>query len=296
MGELMTRELFQKKLEKLNPFSKIEVLEYQNIKLPVTIKCLECGNILKSDCAEKLMTKVNLCKERHFYSGEQKAEYLGEQYGFKILSWNSEKTRNAKLQCLKCGAIYYRQHTHLIANPDHCPNCNSSAKKQTLTIEAAQQNINKVFGQNEYKILKYQNFHSSILIKHICGFCWTTRYDNFLKSRGCPKCNKNKSKGESTIEAWLAEHQISFVAQQPLLSPYQRYKFDFYLPDYNLAIEYQGEQHYVDKSQIWEPLVKIQERDQNKREYCKAHNIELLEISYLDYKKILNILSSKFND
>ena len=117
-----------------------------------------------------------------------------------------------------------------------------------------------------------------------------------MKSRGCPKCFGQKSKGEIAIGKWLKDNQIIFIEQQTLEYPYKRYKFDFYLPDYNLAIEYQGEQHYKDKSKVWEPLNKIQERDAIKRQYCQEHGIELLEIDYKNYDNISQILSSKFND
>lgn len=62
-----------------------------------------------------------------------------------------------------------------------------------------------------------------------------------------------------------------------------------------MAIEYQGEQHYKQKT-IWEGLDIIQKRDRIKKEYCQKEGIELFEISYLEYNKIPEILTSRLND
>ena len=68
-------------------------------------------------------------------------------------------------------------------------------------------------------------------------------------------------------------------------------------PDYNLAIEYQGKQHYepVDfagKGDEWAKYqFKVgQQRDNIKRQYCQQNNIKLIEIPYWDYDNIDNIV------
>jgi hypothetical protein len=57
-------------------------------------------------------------------------------------------------------------------------------------------------------------------------------------------------------------------------------ELDFYLPEYNAAIECQGIQHFVDKH-FFEPLEKIQERDSRKLKLCKENGIKLLYYSNL---------------
>lgn len=58
--------------------------------------------------------------------------------------------------------------------------------------------------------------------------------------------------------------------------------YDFYLPNYNLLIEYQGEQHkkVVDYFGGESGLKVRQEHDYRKKQYAKEHNIQLLEIWY----------------
>ena len=72
--------------------------------------------------------------------------------------------------------------------------------------------------------------------------------------------------------------------------------YDFYIPKYNLLIEYQGNYHdgtipYQTKKQF----EKQQEHDRRKNEYTKINNINLLEIWYWDFNKIEEILIKKLN-
>ena len=69
--------------------------------------------------------------------------------------------------------------------------------------------------------------------------------------------------------------------------------YDFYLPQYNLLIEYQGEQHekFVERFHKSEEDFIIQkEHDRRKKKYTKDNNIKLLEIWYYDYENIEEIL------
>lgn len=71
--------------------------------------------------------------------------------------------------------------------------------------------------------------------------------------------------------------------------------YDFYLPTYNLLVEYQGEQHYR-SVEIWggEDMFAVRkEHDKRKREYAKANNIDLLEIPYSSYKNASIVLQQK---
>ena len=71
--------------------------------------------------------------------------------------------------------------------------------------------------------------------------------------------------------------------------------FDFYLPDYNLLIEFDGIQHYEIRGHFggYDGFVDTKIRDTIKNIYCKDNNIDLLRIPYWDYKNIENILVNK---
>ena len=130
-----------------------------------------------------------------------------------------------------------------------------------------------------------------IVVKHSCSYVFSILPANFLIHPCCPKCSPKRSKGEIFISNYLKNKGIKFIPQfrfqeEPKLS------YDFYLPEYNLLIEYQGQQHYEPVEHFGgEEKFRIQqERDKKKRKMAQEKNIELLEISYLDYDKIQNIL------
>lgn len=74
--------------------------------------------------------------------------------------------------------------------------------------------------------------------------------------------------------------------------------FDFYLPNNNICIEYQGKQHYqiIDYFGGEKGFEDRQRNDNIKKEFCKTNNIPLLEIQYGETKEniermILNVLN-----
>lgn len=74
--------------------------------------------------------------------------------------------------------------------------------------------------------------------------------------------------------------------------------YDFYLSDYNLLIECQGEQHerfIKGLHKTKEDFEKQLEHDKRKREYAKKNNIDLLEIWYYDVDNIEEILIEKLH-
>lgn len=63
----------------------------------------------------------------------------------------------------------------------------------------------------------------------------------------------------------------------------------------NVAIEYQGEQHYRPTGFVYseERFVHQQERDNAVRCYCNEHNIKLIEIPYTEFDNIEDILTKE---
>ena len=76
----------------------------------------------------------------------------------------------------------------------------------------------------------------------------------------------------------------------------RKLRYDFYLPDFDLLIEYQGNFHdgssFVGDFFTKERLEIQQEHDERKRKYAKKHNIKLLEIWYWDFDNIEKILNN----
>lgn len=80
---------------------------------------------------------------------------------------------------------------------------------------------------------------------------------------------------------------------------------DFFLPNYNMAIEYQGVQHFkpVDFSGSGEEysikvLERQKERDRIKKELCNIHGIKIYYVMYNENveEKVLNIIKNATAD
>lgn len=132
-----------------------------------------------------------------------------------------------------------------------------------------------------------------------CGCIWNAKlYNISLSGTWCPECNI--SKGEKYIQEWLKENNISYERQKTyngligvnngMLS------YDFFLPNHNILIEYQGEFHDGNNLlQTKSDLKRQQEHDRRKREYAKDKGTKLLEIWYWDFENIDEILRKELN-
>lgn len=116
--------------------------------------------------------------------------------------------------------------------------------------------------------------------------------EDFIKS-GVEHPFLNMSFGERTVFSFLKDNGFNFKTQYKFLGCYYKNKnvplrFDFYLPDYNICIEYNGEQHYkpIERFGGTNGFKEQQIRDNIKRQYCKDNGIKLIEIAYDENLKI----------
>lgn len=109
-----------------------------------------------------------------------------------------------------------------------------------------------------------------------------------------------RSKGEYIIQELLDKHNIQYVNQYKFddCKNERRLPFDFYLPENNVCIEYQGKQHFqvIDYFGGEKAFEERQRNDLIKKNYCKNNNITLIEIMYGETKEniermILNVLN-----
>ena len=114
----------------------------------------------------------------------------------------------------------------------------------------------------------------------------------------------------NTISKYKGETQLGFILREifpekTIITHYtptflDGLELDFFIPDLNLAFEYQGQQHYKPIGH-WgggNKLLIQQEHDERKKKLAKRKNINIIEISYDDhltkefiFKKIKNIIN-----
>lgn len=93
----------------------------------------------------------------------------------------------------------------------------------------------------------------------------------------------------------LKAHDINYIWQKKEKIDDKILYFDFYLPDINTYIEYQGEQHFhpVEYFGGEEHFIKQQQNDNIKQEWCEKNQYTLLSISYIDFNSIEEILKAQ---
>lgn len=102
------------------------------------------------------------------------------------------------------------------------------------------------------------------------------------KKSGCPICSF--SKNEDLISNILQSNEIEYIPQKSFddcRGTRLKLKFDFYLPNHNTLIEYDGIQHYeMVKHFGRESFNRIQRNDKIKNKYCKDKGYHLIRIPY----------------
>lgn len=125
----------------------------------------------------------------------------------------------------------------------------------------------------------------------VCGFEWSASYDNLSKDNctGCPMCNRGGSSAEKEISEILSAWGIQYSPQYKFEDLKDTYYLpcDFYLPDYNIIIEYDGEQHYrpiqfggMTEEEARLNYEKTKYHDELRNIYCQNNKIGLIRIPF----------------
>lgn len=268
--------------------------EYSKAKVKLKIQCPEHGIFeqtpdnhlrLKAGCptcgGSKTLTKEEFSqKSNKIHSGV---------YDYSNVSYKNNQTK-VKIKCSKHGLFFQRPADHL--NGLGCPKCGveKMAKSKLSNTEDFIIKTRKVHGDTfDYSEVDYKKSRHKIKIKCPKHGVFFQTPNEHLMGAGCPVCIE--SKGEKLIRRFLESHLINFTPQKrfPDCKDKRTLPFDFFLPDYNLCIEYDGIQHF-DKNHKY--YSKDRERkDGIKTDYCKQEGKpDLLRISYLQKRNIESIL------
>lgn len=201
------------------------------------------------------------------------------------------KRKNVLITCKEHGDFKQISLLHLMGAG--CPYCAGCARSDNSDF-IKKSNIvhNNIY---DYRNINYTNARTPVEIicrKH--GSFYQTP-NKHLMGHGCPKCSC--SKGELQIEKLLKINKINYIPQKVFKDCFYKrnLKFDFYLLDYDICIEYDGEQHSTNYrfEKDMEGLKVRKIRDQIKNIYCDEKGIKFYRINFNDNieQKLNNIIS-----
>jgi very-short-patch-repair endonuclease len=164
-----------------------------------------------------------------------------------------------------------------------CAKCGrlvSGNKHSSNTEEFISKAVFKHNDKYDYSLVEYKinNIKIKIKCKTHNNIFEQTPSNHLSGKTGCCKCKE--SKGEKLIEQWLLLNNIEFKREVRIRDFSVNKPFDFYLPKYDLYVEYDGIQHFQPMTGRKEQFIKQQINDNRTNDYCLSNGIHLLRISY----------------
>jgi very-short-patch-repair endonuclease len=166
-----------------------------------------------------------------------------------------------------------------------CRDCAGTAPRQGK--EKLQQII---IERNGILLSDYINNNTKVLIQCKKEHIWASIPSNIKSGSWCSDCNE--SRGENSVRVYLENNKFEFIPQE-LRKINEHYRmFDFYIPEMNLFVEFDGRQHFEDIEFFSKtPFDERRQADLDKNEYAFDNKTHLLRIPYYNIKEVDTILT-----
>lgn len=274
--------------------------------------CYECSRegVGTRVWAHSLQERMN----RYYHIALEKCKDLG----YKLLSKENEiisYNTYVRYECpihgehtMKYGNLISGKHCPDCAHPksQKIKDCNPMVKqypKNKLTKEEVIHRVEtcggKVLNPEDYMNLRERNLDITC---PRCGQVFTTSLALFTQHGGqlCNDCCGKQSVGELRIQKYLESHNISFIPEHCFIDcrDVKPLPFDFYLDSLNIAIEFDGSQHFCSGKKFFHKSYNfdtVKKHDDIKTNYCKENQIKLIRIPYWQIDKIDKILDKEIN-
>ena len=277
-----------------------DLVNFKRLKDKVEIICREHGVFIqtmdnhisrKSKCPKCAIHNRSMLRTEKDIVSKFNTIHFGI-YDYSKVNYISSSDK-VEIICREHGSFFQTPNNHL-SKKHICPTCSNLLrnKDQLKSISEVLCSFDEVWG-NRYDYSRFVYMNSKTKSEIICNKhgVFKQSYTTHLKC-GCPKCNS--SKGEMFIENYLLQNGVSFINQHSFIGCInkRRLKFDFYLPDYNICIEFDGIQHFKANTRFgYDSFEKNIINDNIKNEWCLNNDVKLVRIKYSDniLDKLLNI-------
>lgn len=284
-----------------------EEISASDIIFPI---CNICGRIFSTN--RRKLAKLNRCptcsytkraeiKSKKFDEFEKEAiiKHKNKYTYFKDFYKNA--STDTLIRCNWCHNVFWQEpRNHL--NGQGCQFC--SLKKRTEELRKPEEQVIENIKTNldgRFTFIKLNNKYINNKISkatvrcNICNKDYTANV-NVLEYRDvvCTNCANNFNIAEERCKVYLHNLGINDIRGEVRFKDLiykNNLRFDIFLPDYMMAIEIQGYHHYKpykysEKEQDEVNKFKLQQiKDQLKRDWCKKHNVLLIEIPYYKVRR-----------
>lgn len=293
-NEEVIKDIFKERNEKLLNIKR------RNNRTYITVECCN-GHITEKIWQGK--NNVSGCKycQRENNKKWKKEDIIDfvKNEGYEFIDIFNENGLMSKI-IVWCGNPNHKPYEVLFGNfkgnkgkqGTKCEKCNRSKWEE--------QNIIEYIEKYKYRFIKFIEFKKVLSIVEVeCpkNHKYNVSFRKFLEGHRCPCCNE--SKGERRVSEVLEKYNINFEQQYKFneCKLKKSLPFDFYLPDYNCCIEFDGLQHKYISEYFGglDKFVSIVISDTVKNEYCKKNNIKLIRISYQEFNNIEKIIVNELN-
>ena len=260
------------------------LVDYKNNKTKVKIICPIHG-IFEQTPYHHICRKQGCSKCSKKYKPNTK-EFIDKclkihenRYDYSLVDYKNNKTK-IKIICPIHGVFEQYPYAHLKKKQG----CNLCYKKNMFDDIYTFIEKSNLIHNNKYDYSLTNYINSKTKVKIICpkhGVFEQIPNDH-INGSGCPKCKE--SIGEKIIRDILDWKNVFYQCQKSFdnCKNINKLTFDFYLPKYNICIEYDGEQHYkpIEFFGGSISLKKQKIRDGIKTRFCKENDIKLIRIGY----------------
>jgi hypothetical protein len=216
---------------------------------------------------------------------KQANEVHGDKYNYSKTDYVSAHVPII-ITCPIHGDFSMTAHNHL--RGQGCPKCANLKKGdyQKSNTEDFIQKSRLVHG-DKYDYSKVDYINNRVKVCIICpehGEFWQKPLDH-IHGRGCSECGKRFGISEKMVLNFMRDNFDTVSYQYTpkwLYGKTSPQSLDIYLPEYKIAIEYHGRQHFYPNHKFGgeEGFVLIQERDRRKYEKCLKNGVQVFYISY----------------
>lgn len=280
-----TKEDFiRKAIEKHGSKYDYSLVEYTKSNVKVKIKCNKCGGVFEQTPAMHLSGNgCSICNPPHKkLTHEEFVERLSKTHpNLEVLSEYNGKDKKITVRC-KIHNHTYETTPHRLVQGANCKYCYDDRRGDTLRndINDVIERLN-VIHSNKYQFPnihnEYINCKSKITVVCPIHGVFISTANKMLKGCGCPYCDE--SHNERFINNLLTETKIGFEREKKF-DWLGLQSLDFYLPEYNIGVEVQGEFHFKSitiKGNVVDYRKQLR-RDEKKKRLCDEHGIKLIYI------------------